>query len=501
MAPVVLLVSSLTPSTGNTVSTHRLAGHLRSAGYEVQLVDANATCAAEVDALVAATRAVAVIGVHAYRSGRHLLHCAAPVVLLLSGTDVNENARSDACRRGPGGGGVGSPSAGAPDPADKAGVIHYMVRRAAAVVAFSEGMRAAYLAAAVAAGATPPDAGGRSDAGNCCSSGGLGGGLGGVRDRIVVIPQSVSGLDEVADGSSPADDMRSHLGIAAGARVLLLPCGLRPVKAPTFLCPGFAAWRAARRAAQLAAGTSSVDVALIIVGPPLEEATAASVAAATGCDASLTSGDGPHSCGATAEAGPGASAGAPPSPAASHTTNNCARLCGGSRGLYYHPAVPRARLLAWMAQADAVLNTSESEGMPNAVMEAQATGTPVVVRANAGNLSVVRGGDTGLVFGTPEEAFAAIDALLSAECAAPGPAGGADGRATESCIPQASGGAGSTPPAPCAVHQSVACTCLRCRLASAAKAHIQAAHSPEAETAAWRALLAILLTLVMLKHR
>jgi glycosyltransferase involved in cell wall biosynthesis len=60
-----------------------------------------------------------------------------------------------------------------------------------------------------------------------------------------------------------------------------------------------------------------------------------------------------------------------------------------------------------MQEACCVLNSSISEGMPNAVMEAMTLGTPVVVRQNSGNCALVQHGITGTVYTTAKQALCA----------------------------------------------------------------------------------------------
>ena len=126
---------------------------------------------------------------------------------------------------------------------------------------------------------------------------------------------------------------------------------------------------------------------------------------------------------------------------------------GGGGLVQYLPPVPRAELLAWLAQASAVLNSSEAEGASCALLEAMAVGGGVVVaRRIEGNAALVRHGETGLLFDTPGEALDCCRRVcgLRAEGAA------VDARA----------------------------------LRAAAAAHIRAEHSPAAEAAAWRSALA-----------
>jgi len=85
-----------------------------------------------------------------------------------------------------------------------------------------------------------------------------------------------------------------------------------------------------------------------------------------------------------------------------------------------HPAVDRASLLRWITESDAVVNTSMSEGQSNVVLEAMALGTPVVVRGNEGNRSIVSHNRTGYVFGQ-DDAKAALRQLAHASSLPPPP--------------------------------------------------------------------------------
>ncbi len=58
----------------------------------------------------------------------------------------------------------------------------------------------------------------------------------------------------------------------------------------------------------------------------------------------------------------------------------------------------KTRLLDLYQQADVVVNPSLYEGMPNVVLEAMACGLPVVASAVPGNDTLVRAGETGLLF-------------------------------------------------------------------------------------------------------
>ena len=59
---------------------------------------------------------------------------------------------------------------------------------------------------------------------------------------------------------------------------------------------------------------------------------------------------------------------------------------------------------ALMRTGFAYLNTSINEGMCLAILEAMALGLPVIVRRNLGNISIVKDGQTGLLYETSEQA-------------------------------------------------------------------------------------------------
>ncbi|MBN3756909.1 glycosyltransferase family 4 protein [Paraburkholderia sp. Tr-20389] len=70
--------------------------------------------------------------------------------------------------------------------------------------------------------------------------------------------------------------------------------------------------------------------------------------------------------------------------------------------------VSREDVIRNLEQASIYLSTASWEGMPVSVIEAMLTGLPVVVSACAGNVDVVRGAVTGVVFNNEIEAINAI---------------------------------------------------------------------------------------------
>ena len=64
----------------------------------------------------------------------------------------------------------------------------------------------------------------------------------------------------------------------------------------------------------------------------------------------------------------------------------------------YIGEVPHKKMGTIYQQADVLLNTSYSEGQSTAIMEGMASGLPVLVSKNNGNLSLVTHGSTGFVY-------------------------------------------------------------------------------------------------------
>src|SRR5262249_21374414 len=156
-----------------------------------------------------------------------------------------------------------------------------------------------------------------------------------VRGRVECLPQAVS-VETQSECS-----VRDRLGLSQRDILLLLPTGIRCVKDPLHVARAVSAWHARDARAHLA-------VCGAILEPDYAEMALAELQALP--------------------------------------------------GVHYLPALARADMLAAMRDADAVLNTSLSEGMCGVLLEAMAIGTPVVARRNAGNESIVVHGHTGLLY-------------------------------------------------------------------------------------------------------
>ena len=341
----VVVIASMTAHTGNAITAARimklLPGALVSA-VDIHTVSSRAVLATHLVAGGSGTggsgtggsgtggsgtpAAGLVLGVHAYRSGKLLLGCGVPYIIVLGGTDVNIDLHERA----------------------KGEVIRRVIAEAAAVVAFNEELKTALLALI-------PEA----------------------RSKVFLIPQAVELappelVDETEDDAARRRErLRAALDVTTDEQLLLLPAGVRPVKDVLWAVEAISQWHA-----------SDPRICLRIVGPVLDakyaqtvEATLAALAAAP----------------ATA------------------------------RAVRYVGALPRAQLHEAMRLAAMVLNTSESEGQCNSLLEAMLAGTPVVARANPGNTSLLVAPGTvhqryGLLGTTPAELVSQAQRLLASDC-------------------------------------------------------------------------------------
>lgn len=171
-------------------------------------------------------------------------------------------------------------------------------------------------------------------------------------------PQTASKLRRIPQAPmvhASSYSLRRALSLADQDILVLLPSGLRSVKDPLFCARMFADWHAKDARIHLAIVGAARDVSF-----------------------------------------------------AEHVTKQVATM----PGVHIVPALAQHDLHAAMREAAVVLNTSKSESCPNAVLEAMALGTPVVVRNIPGNRSIVSHGETGFLFSTPEECREQVASVL-----------------------------------------------------------------------------------------
>jgi glycosyltransferase involved in cell wall biosynthesis len=76
-------------------------------------------------------------------------------------------------------------------------------------------------------------------------------------------------------------------------------------------------------------------------------------------------------------------------------------------------AVDRLHMPEWYRAADVVINTSDSEGLSNALMEALAVGRPVVARDVPGNRALLEPGGLGWLFHDAADFVASVEEVLT----------------------------------------------------------------------------------------
>ena len=167
---------------------------------------------------------------------------------------------------------------------------------------------------------------------------------------VRVVPQGVA-LSQIA---VPRHQLRQRFGLGPEAVIFFMASGIRPVKNIGLALRAFARVRA-----------QHVSARLLLAGPRIDAEESWAVLAAG------------------------------------------AQLDGFS----YLGELDQCRVREYMACTDVFLNTSISEGMPGAVMEAMAEGLPVVATDVAGNRSLVADGCSGLLV-PPNDEAAFVRALV-----------------------------------------------------------------------------------------
>jgi glycosyltransferase involved in cell wall biosynthesis len=302
----VWFVGRLTPGTGNCTTAEKLKRLFGEIGVSSRLVDA-----LELSRVLSTDETLpdVIVAIHALRGGDAVLQqpllSAVPLIVLLSGTDVNVDCADES----------------------RARVLQRVLNRCRFVVSLSRAMLDKFRAFSP----TTP---------------------------VVHIPQAVE-LPECAMASTPP--LRAACGLPDDAKVALLVASIRAVKSPDFLLKEVLQQRE----------SGHTNLHLAVVGPVLDSELFLKLQSKGLVDCSA------HD----------ALAVLPPL-------------------AVYHPPVERNILLSWMTQADVVVNSSESEGQSNVILEAMSLGKPVVARENSGNVELVAHARTGLVYSTPEDGLA-----------------------------------------------------------------------------------------------
>ncbi|XP_004363480.1 hypothetical protein CAOG_03752 [Capsaspora owczarzaki ATCC 30864] len=187
--------------------------------------------------------------------------------------------------------------------------------------------------------------------------------------RLRIIPQAVQ-IDTPQPPTPRAPTLHERLGLPVHPSrpadlapiVLLLVAGLRPVKDPTFLFDIVSCWH-----------RLDSRVHLAVIGPELTP----------------------------------------------KCTSQVREAADRSPGVHILSAVPYAEALWLMSQADFLLNSSLSEGLASAVLEAMSLSVPLLARNIPGNAAVIQHGTTGCLFNQPAEMVASALAYLPSSFAAP----------------------------------------------------------------------------------
>ncbi|KAK3855110.1 hypothetical protein Pcinc_038464 [Petrolisthes cinctipes] len=143
---------------------------------------------------------------------------------------------------------------------------------------------------------------------------------------------------------------------AAFQPLVLIVAGLRPVKDILYVAEAWSTWR----------GGPEGRGTLLILGPPLDTRYA------------------------------------------NHVYSEAKRL----RSVCVAPSLPPSECQAVIRSATVLVNSSRSESMPNAILEAMALGTPVLARDIPGNRYLVTHRHNGLLYSCPESFIEALTSLL-----------------------------------------------------------------------------------------
>lgn len=174
--------------------------------------------------------------------------------------------------------------------------------------------------------------------------------------KIHIQPQGIRTMPNVSFGFEAFLHNAGMMHIQGKTHVFLLICGLRRVKDPLYLVEAFAEWH-----------EREPSICLAIIGPMVDPLF----------------------------------------------TNEVKAKLHNVVGVHLIEEIPQADLQALMKRSFAVVNSSLSEGMSAAILEAMDLEVPVLARDIPGNAAVIQHEDTGLLFSNPKEFVKLAKRLMS----------------------------------------------------------------------------------------
>jgi glycosyltransferase involved in cell wall biosynthesis len=342
----ILFLSKKIVGTGNFSTALRISSYFQSFGHEVVVSDGEDHQEADMDP----TLYDIVIALHALHFADILKRCtnATKTIIILGGTDVNCSTPKHATD------------------------MQAILLGATKIVSFSSVLTAVLLSKIPSIPA----------------------------DLIATIPQA--SLDEQMpptpmSSAAPTASWRQRLGYDQKDFVVLLPAGIRTVKAPHFVAEEMRRWH-----------YEDSNANFLIIGPVLEGGYVerhtmfcpecvrdddAEGSAASELDGSLSCS--PDGAGAAHNTDTNMKisyvddkqffihrhyGGCNKCDRISHSDTCSSSSSSSSSGVCYAAPLPRTHFLQLLGEADVMINSSESEGMSGAILEAMAMGIPVVAR-------------------------------------------------------------------------------------------------------------------------
>ncbi|XP_067376128.1 glycosyltransferase 1 domain-containing protein 1 isoform X2 [Channa argus] len=353
----LLFLACLSPRSGNQTTAKRIRSHIESAGHTCDLRDAaEYQSPAEVANLVAQNPPYdAALAIHLFRAGRLLLDIQLPFGVIFGGTDINEDVKVE----------------------QKRVVMEQVLLKARGLMQKS----ASYGGIRKFAVAFTDKLKEEAELFLVPQT-----------SKIVVQPQGIK--TEVSEKFCWTEFLRSS-GVSwehvDELRVFLLVCGLRRVKDPLYLVDVFSEWHC-----------ENPRNVLVIIGPKMDpvitvkvEAVVKSAAVFLALSLSLLFSIIHASVSRE-----------------SYRTELCHCFCR-TAGVFLAQERSQQELHAAMKRCFAVVNSSISEGMSAAILEAMDLEVPVLARNIPGNAAVVQHEFTGLLYSSPQEFVHQSQRLLS----------------------------------------------------------------------------------------